>query len=107
MFHDFKFTHYFVSVSSLLGINAVELRDALTTNSNVTRGMGNKNYKIILFMSIVMIVDLYLMQIFFFKGKTRNWLNAILFAMNRVFISFNSRGNHSTEQLCRSSDRWP
>ena len=28
----------FVSVSSLLGINAVELRDALTTNSNVTRG---------------------------------------------------------------------
>ena len=28
----------FISVSSLLGINAVELRDALTTNSNVTRG---------------------------------------------------------------------
>ena len=32
------FSHCFVSVSSLLGINAVELRDALTTNSNVTRG---------------------------------------------------------------------
>ena len=31
-------SHCFVSVSSLLGINAVELRDALTTNSNVTRG---------------------------------------------------------------------
>ena len=27
-----------ITVSSLLGINAVELRDALTTNSNVTRG---------------------------------------------------------------------
>ena len=31
-------SHCFVSVSSLFGINAVELRDALTTNSNVTRG---------------------------------------------------------------------
>ena len=30
--------YYFLSVSSLLSINAVELRDALTTNSNVTRG---------------------------------------------------------------------
>lgn len=37
------YLYYFLSVSSLLSINAVELRDALTTNSNVTRGKGKKN----------------------------------------------------------------
>lgn len=37
--------YYFLSVSSLLSINAVELRDALTTNSNVTRGKGKKKHK--------------------------------------------------------------
>lgn len=36
------YLYYFLSVSSLLSINAVELRDALTTNSNVTRGKGKK-----------------------------------------------------------------
>ena len=39
------YLYYFLSVSSLLSINAVELRDALTTNSNVTRGRGKKNKK--------------------------------------------------------------
>ena len=39
-----------VSVSSLLSINAVELRDALTTNSNVTRGRKYQklNYPVLL-----------------------------------------------------------
>ena len=37
------YLYYFLSVSSLLSINAVELRDALTTNSNVTRGREKKN----------------------------------------------------------------
>lgn len=36
------YLYYFLSVSSLLSINAVELRDALTTNSNVTRGREKK-----------------------------------------------------------------
>ena len=36
------YLYFFLSVSSLLSINAVELRDALTTNSNVTRGRGKK-----------------------------------------------------------------
>lgn len=40
-----KLSEYIISVSSLLGINAVELRDALTTNSNVTRGEYNKYLK--------------------------------------------------------------
>ena len=40
-----------VPVSSLLGINAVELRDALTTNSNVTR--GEKRIKISFFIIII------------------------------------------------------
>lgn len=39
------YLYYFLSVSSLLSINAVELRDALTTNSNVTRGREKKNKK--------------------------------------------------------------
>ena len=39
------YLYYFLSVSSLLSINAVELRDALTTNSNVTRGKGKKTNK--------------------------------------------------------------
>ena len=38
------YLYFFLSVSSLLSINAVELRDALTTNSNVTRGR-EKNKK--------------------------------------------------------------
>ena len=37
------YLYFFLSVSSLLSINAVELRDALTTNSNVTRGREKKN----------------------------------------------------------------
>lgn len=36
------YLYFFLSVSSLLSINAVELRDALTTNSNVTRGREKK-----------------------------------------------------------------
>ena len=36
------YLYFFLSVSSLLSINAVELRDALTTNSNVTRGRKKK-----------------------------------------------------------------
>ena len=39
------YLYFFLSVSSLLSINAVELRDALTTNSNVTRGREKKNKK--------------------------------------------------------------
>ena len=39
------YLYYFLSVSSLLSINAVELRDALTTNSNVTRGREKKKKK--------------------------------------------------------------
>ena len=40
------YLYYFLSVSSLLSINAVELRDALTTNSNVTRGREKKQERI-------------------------------------------------------------
>ena len=39
------YLYFFLSVSSLLSINAVELRDALTTNSNVTRGREKKKNK--------------------------------------------------------------
>lgn len=40
------YLYFFLSVSSLLSINAVELRDALTTNSNVTRGREKKQARV-------------------------------------------------------------
>ena len=63
--------YYFLSVSSLLSINAVELRDALTTNSNVTRGRGKKTSK-----SRVNFLPFYFSH-FYNSGLTVNFLEKL------------------------------